>query len=106
MIVWDMVNYEVWKIRSDPPQTKTIMDFLFAPKSQQEVLGVKLPITKTSPTLLEEVSQLNHLEIVYIEMPRKFYKSNSPEVQQLDHIRDKFGGLVFPVGNYMPAFRD
>ena len=92
----DTVNFWPSEIRLNQKRSRTAAEFLFGAKALQNVTAVKLPVPAVSATLLDQINQLNHLEIVYIELPGNHFEPDSNEVQQYDNVRHVFGDLVFP----------
>ena len=97
MILDGMENFEIWQLKCNRNATpKTAMDFLSSSKADRYVSAVVLPVSKATPILIDQISRLKYLKMVYLEMPGRSIAIDSFEAKRLRKIRQELGECIHP----------
>jgi hypothetical protein len=81
------------------PPRPNIIDFLIDNNTDNYVVIAELKLEHMSPTMIDHLRSLKHLQFIVLDMPHGIIPRDSVEAERLSELEREFGGKLCPAYN-------
>jgi hypothetical protein len=86
------------------PPRPSLLEFVLGNDADRRVKIVELKLEDMSPTMIDHLKALKHLQFIVLHMPRSLVSQDSVEAQRVAELQGEFGGKLAPTYNLgLPA---